>query len=79
MKCPIGTRIRFLRTITGYCETQGPITFANAGEEGEIVGYGTIFPYRVKVDAWGTSFGAKEKDFQRIVEKAAEAKGGNDE
>ena len=74
MKHPIGTRIRFPREITGISETQGPVVFARAGEKGEIMEYGEIFPYSVKVDSWHNAFGAAGEDFE-VIDEAAQAAG----
>jgi hypothetical protein len=42
------------------------VIFANAGEEGEIVGEGVVFDYSVKTDKWPAAFGADRKDFEVI-------------
>jgi 8-oxo-dGTP diphosphatase len=59
-----GTRIRFRETLDAPASgDHPPLLYANAGEEGEIVGHGTLEGYWVKADGWPEKFGASVKEF----------------
>ena len=68
VRLPVGTRIRFLRTLEqGPTEESPPLLFANTGEEGEVTGHGCWEGHWVKRDAWPAPFGAVPgKDFEAI-------------
>ncbi len=64
---PVGTRIRFTRTLDcGPTEESPALLFANKDEEGEITGHGCWEGYWVKRDAWDEPFGCERKDFEPI-------------
>lgn len=60
----IGTRIRFNRTLTEPASGDHPeLLYANDGENGTIVGYGTSEGYWVKTDNHPAKFGAAPHEF----------------
>lgn len=64
---PVGTRIRFKRTITeSACGDHPEFLLCIAGEYGVIVGYGTVFPYKVKTNYHRSEFYVKQDEIQVI-------------
>jgi len=62
---PIGTRIRFTKTLESGPDEYSPGNlYARAGEFGEITGHGTQEGYWVKWDAWPNPFGASADEFE---------------
>ena len=58
-KLPIGTRIRFIRTLDEGPTSDRPATlFASKGEKGEVTGHNEWEGYWVKTDTWPNPFGA---------------------
>lgn len=56
---PVGTRIRFLRTLTeSPCEDHPGLIFARKGDGGEVTGHGCPEGHWVKWDNWHAPFGA---------------------
>ena len=68
VRLPVGTRIRFTRTLEmGPTEDSPACLFANKDEKGEVTGHGCWEGHYVKRDAWPTPFGAQlGKDFVAI-------------
>ena len=67
----IGTRIRFNRTLTERARGYHPeLLYANEGEKGTIVGYGTREGYWVKTDNHPAKFGAAPHEFDVEVPNA---------
>lgn len=65
---PIGTRIRFTRTLTeGPNEDHPAILFAQAGELGSITGHGCTEGYWAKTDDWTAPFGLSPDEFEVIT------------
>jgi hypothetical protein len=70
---PIGTRIRFQRTLDKPADSDSPAqVYAWAGELGEITGYGCCEGYWVKTDRWPTPFGASPEEFEVVGLAAVE-------
>jgi hypothetical protein len=66
-KHPVGTRIRFTRTLDEPAGSDSPARlYATKGETGEITGHGCKEGYWVKADNWPNPFGASEKEFEVI-------------
>ncbi len=64
-KLPVGTRIRFTRTLEADGTGDHPaLLYAEKGELGEITGHGTREGYWVKVDSWPNPFGAGPEEFE---------------
>ena len=71
MKCdkqlvyPVGARIQFKRTITEpACGDHPEFLLCIAGEYGVIVGYGTVFPYKVKTNYHRGEFYVTQNEIQ---------------
>lgn len=65
---PIGTRIRFIKTLDAPANEDHPaIVYARKGETGEITGHETKEGYWVKTDSWSASFGASANEFELIA------------
>jgi len=66
MKLPIGTKIRFTKTLEdGANEDHPDLLYAEKGELGEIVGHNAKEGYMVKADRWPkASFGASRDEFE---------------
>lgn len=61
---PIGTRIRFVKTLEAAANEDHPdIIYAFKGEPGRVVGYGASEGYWVEVDNHGRRFGASREEF----------------
>ena len=59
-KLPIGTRIKFIKTLDACATGDHPdIIYARKDEEGEITGHDAKEGYMVKADSWAASFGAE--------------------
>lgn len=68
---PIGTRIKFRKTLTEpACGDHPALRYASEGETGEITGYGTPEGYWVKTDNWPNAFGAAPWEFDVLLEAA---------
>lgn len=66
-KLPIGTRIRFPKGLHESASGDHPaLTYANAGERGEITGHNAFEGYMVKTDSWHNPFGARRDEFETI-------------
>jgi hypothetical protein len=62
---PIGTRIRFTKTLTSGPDEYSPGNhYATKGDGGVITGHGTSEGYWVKWDGWNASFGASRDEFE---------------
>ena len=74
---PVGTRIRFLRTLTAPANEDHPaIVYAESGDGGAVTGHGCKEGHWVKWDRWPHSFGATlGKDFEAENEKLSEPGG----
>lgn len=69
---PTGTRIRFPRTLNAPATGDHPaLTYANAGETGEITGHGCAEGYWVTSDSWPHPFGARRGEFEPLPQPAA--------
>lgn len=56
---PVGTRIRFLRTLAEAPTGDHPaLLYAEKGEGGEVTGHGCTEGHWVKTDKWKSPFGA---------------------
>lgn len=65
---PIGTRIRFIKTLDSPANEDHPaIVYARKGETGQITGHGTREGYWVKTDSWAAPFGASAAEFELIA------------
>lgn len=59
VRLPVGTRIRFLKTLTSPADEFSPGNlYASAGETGEVTGHGCTEGHMVKTDHWSFPFGA---------------------
>ena len=57
---PVGTRIRFVKTLTSGPDEDGPGNlYARRGEGGVVTGHGTPEGHWVKWDGWPHAFGAE--------------------
>jgi hypothetical protein len=57
---PIGTRIRFIKSLYGHATGDSPAcVYAKKGELGVVTGHGTPEGHWVKTDNWPHSFGAE--------------------
>lgn len=64
---PIGTRIRFLRTLDAPANDETPAQiYAYQYELGTVTGHGSREGYWVKTDRWPTPFGASDQEFEAI-------------
>jgi hypothetical protein len=64
-KLPIGTRIRFTRTLTeGPTGDHPSYLYASTGELGEITGHNDFEGYMAKTDNWPHAFGASPNEFE---------------
>lgn len=64
---PIGTRIRFTKTLTSQADEFSPGNlYAKKGDGGEITGHGTQEGYWVKWDHWPHAFGASRDEFEPV-------------
>ena len=69
---PVGTRIRFTRTLTGEATGDHPaFLYAEKGDGGEITGHGTPEGYWVKWDRWPHAFGASRDEFEPLTPNAS--------
>ena len=56
----VGTRIRFIKTLTGDADEFSPAKlYAKKGDGGVITGHGPKEGYWVKWDGWPNAFGAE--------------------
>lgn len=64
----VGTKIRFLRTLTARANEDHPdIEYAHYNETGEITEVGGCREgYWVKTDGWPNAFGCESKDFEAL-------------
>ena len=64
----IGTKIRFIRTLTSPPTGDHPACeYAHHDETGEITEIGNCWEgYWVKTDTWPNAFGCEKKDFEVI-------------
>lgn len=61
----VGSRIRFVRTLTQPPSGDHPtLLYAYAGEMGTIVGHDCMEGYQVKTDNWHQWFGAHRDEFE---------------
>ncbi len=64
---PVGTRIRFTRTLTAPANEDHPsLLFATMGDLGTIVGHGTAEGYWVRTDTWPNWFGASPAEVEEV-------------
>ena len=57
---PIGTRIKFVKDLTGDATGEHPAyLYARKGDGGEVTGHGCWEGHWVKWDKWDAPFGAK--------------------
>ena len=65
----VGTKIRFLHTLTEVANDEHPdIQYATKGETGEITKVGGCREgYWVKTDSWPNAFGCESKDFEVLT------------
>ena len=57
---PIGTRIRFIKSLYGHATGDSPACiYAEKGELGVVTGHGTPEGHWVKTDNWPHAFGAE--------------------
>ena len=69
MKLPVGTRIRFIRTLDAPADDHSPSTlFAEKGELGTVTGHSCFEGHMIKTDKWPNSFGAVIDD-EFVVEE----------
>lgn len=69
---PVGTRIRFTRTLTEDATGDHPAyIYARKGDEGEVTGHGTSEGYWVKWDKWPHAFGAGRDEFEPLMPNAS--------
>lgn len=62
---PVGTRIRFTRTLDcGPTGDHPALLYAKRGELGSITGHGCAEGYWVRTDSWPNSFGASPDEFE---------------
>jgi hypothetical protein len=62
---PVGTRIRFLKTLEEAPNEAHPwVMFACAGERGIITGHGTKEGYWARTDSWPAPFGLAPDEFE---------------
>jgi hypothetical protein len=60
MLLPIGTRIRFIKSLYGAVTGDSPAcVYAEKGDGGVVTGHGTPEGYWVKWDKWPHAFGAE--------------------
>lgn len=69
----VGTKIRFLRTLTSPANEEHPaLEYAHHNETGEITEVGNCWEgYWAKTDNWPNSFGCESKDFV-VLQKTGE-------
>ena len=68
-RVPIGTRIKFLKTLEEGPTAETPsFLFAEKGEYGEVTGHNSTEGHWVKTDSWPTPFGAKLGEEFIVVE-----------
>lgn len=71
---PIGTRIRFTKTLTSGPDEYSPGNlYANEGDGGEITGHDVREGYWVKWDKWPHPFSASRDEFEPVEQQ--ESKG----
>lgn len=64
---PVGTRIRFTKTLTEPANEDHPdIVFAKAGDFGVITGHGTKEGYWAKWEHWPHAFGVSDGEFEIV-------------
>lgn len=64
---PVGTRIRFTRTLSeGPSEEHPGRLYATKGEMGWVTGHGAREGYWVKTDSWPAWFGASSQEIEAI-------------
>lgn len=64
---PVGTRIRFTKTLTEpACGDHPAFIYARKGELGEITGHGTREGYWAKWDRWPHPFGLSPAEFEPV-------------
>ena len=64
---PVGTRIRFTKTLTASANEDHPaLLFAEKGDLGTITGHGCSEGYWVKIDSWPNPFGASPNEFEEL-------------
>lgn len=57
---PVGTRIRFLKTLIGLSTEDSPeVIYARKGDFGHVIGHGCLEGHWVKWDNWPHEFGAE--------------------
>lgn len=65
---PIGTRIRFTKTLTEPANEDHPgIVFAKEGDLGRITGHGTLEGYWATWDHWKAAFGVSPEEFEVVA------------
>jgi hypothetical protein len=68
---PIGTRIKFRKTLTEpACGDHPALLYAREGETGKITRHGAPEGYWVKTDNWPNAFGAAPWEFDVLLEAA---------
>lgn len=64
---PVGTRIKFLKTLTEpACGDHPALLYATEGEAGVVTKHGAREGYWVKADNWPNAFGASPHEFEAI-------------
>jgi hypothetical protein len=65
---PVGTRIKFVKSLYGDATGDSPAcVYAEKGEGGEVMGHGTREGHWVKTDSWPHAFGA-EYEIEFVVD-----------
>jgi hypothetical protein len=65
VQLPVGTRIRFTKTLESGPDDHGPGNlYARKGDTGEVLGHDCKEGHWVKTDNWPAAFGASTTEFE---------------